>query len=129
MPTIRPNKNYGDTKAIDALIRQASGMKQGAGDNVPTPRIPVGRPPGSTATPQVAPILQSGGTEPQPDLPPEHVEIMRNAGRAMRVAQIGQQFASDPLYGPWLQEYARRAAADAEERARDVRNLTPNFSV
>ena len=128
MPTLRPNKQYGDQKAIDDLKRQGSGMKQAASDTVPTLRNPVGRPPGATAqTP--APNGQIAQGNPSPPLPEEHLAIMDRAARRAAIASEAAQYADNPLYGPFLQEYAARMKASAEDSLREVKTALPDFDV
>ncbi len=115
------DKRYGDTKQLKEL---STGLRQGAGDEAPTIRRPVGRPAGSVAP--AAPM--QGNPEPPIDIPQEHLDLMDRAGRAMRVADIAEMLAADPLISdPWIQRYVEVARAEAERRLREVRDLTPNF--
>ena len=132
MARVFDNKQYGDQTSINRLVSQASGMKQGAADATPIARTPVGRPQGSGGpqTPQMAPqVPQNAGNAVQSNIPIEHMQLMEDAGRAARVAQIGSRFASDPMVGPALRMYAEMAQAEAEQKGRAVRDLTPNFPV
>jgi hypothetical protein len=120
MALVKDNAQYGDMKRLEQL---SSGMKQSNSDSVPTMRTPVGRPAGSTAAPQ--PMAPAGGIPS--GIPEEHTAIMESAARAVRVSNIGKQLASDPLAGAWLRTYAERAQLDAEERLREVKDLTPDY--
>lgn len=113
------NVQYGDMKRLTQL---ASGLKMGNADDVPTPRNPVGRPPGSTAV-AAAPVPTGAG------IPAEHLQVMEEAARAVRTAGIGRQVAADPLAGPWLRVYAQMADEDAAEQLRKVKALTPDYAV
>jgi hypothetical protein len=124
MPLVQPNKQYGDQKTLDDLNRAANPLKQGNADLVPTPKNPVGRPPGSASTPTAQP-----GAAPVSPLPPEHIALMEDAARAVRVSDVGKQIAADPLAGPWLRLYAQRAEQDAADKLRQVKELTPDYEV
>jgi hypothetical protein len=54
---------------------------------------------------------------------------MDEAARKIALAQMSADFESNPVYGPWLREYAARMRADAEGAARQVKDLTPDFMV
>lgn len=123
MVEFQSGKRYGDTKQLKEL---STGLKQGAGDEVPMPRRPVGRPQGATGPQQ--PSLTPGDPAPPVDIPEEHISLMDRAGRAVRVADIAALLTADPLGSdPWIQRYAEVARAEAEKRLREVRDLTPNF--
>ena len=127
-PSIRPNKQYGDAKAIEDLKRQGSGMKQAASDTVPTMRTPVGRPAGRTAQ-SPAPNGQIVQGDPGPPIPEEHIAIMDRAARRAAFAAEASQYADDPLYGAFLGEYAARMKVDAEQSLREVKTELPDFDV
>ena len=120
MALVNPNQPvYGDMKRLTQL---ASGLKQSNADSVPTIRTPAGRPAGSTSAPAPAmPGAEVGS------IPEEHLAIMDSAARAMRTAGIARQAAADPLAGPWLRAYAQRAEAEAADRLRQVKELTPDY--
>lgn len=121
-PIIRPNKAYGDQKALDSLKRQASGMKQGNADVLPTERRGPGRPAGTGAvqpTPQAQP--EAAG------IPPEHIALMEDFARATAVAQTAAAAAQDPTAGPWLRMYAQYAEDELRSKGEKVRAGTPFF--
>jgi len=131
MPTLKPNKNYGDQGAIDSLVRQASGMKQAASDTVPTARNPVGRPQGSGSPTVVQSSMAApqGGGALDPTIPADATALMERAARMTALAQMTAGYADDPLYGTWMNEYAKRMRSDAEQALRDVKDNTPDFNV
>jgi len=120
-PFVYENKNYGDQKAIDDLKRQASGLKQGMADDVPTIRRERGRPAGPRPV----------NVPPQEEfaIPEEHRAAMEDFARSLRAAAVFRAIAADPAAGPWARMYARFADENAAEKAKRVKEITPDFEV
>lgn len=121
-PFVYENKNYGDQKAIDDLKRQASGIKQGMADDVPTIRRERGRPAGTQQA--VAPPAQEEFA-----IPEEHRAVMEDFARSLRTVAVFKALSADPAAGPWARLYARFAEESAAEKAKRVKEITPDFEV
>lgn len=121
-PIIKPNKQYGDQQALDALARQGSGLKFDKAGPV-TERRGVGRPPGAaTARPPAAQPVA-----PATPIPEEHIRLMEEFARSALVASVWRQAAQDPMAGPWVRQYAKMAEEDYVRKGSRLRDETPFF--
>lgn len=112
---IRPNKAYGDAKAIADLSR---GMKPMAGTDALKPARGEGRPRASTP---------AASAQPVPQLPPEHIDLIRNEAIARKYAMQAAEILDDPSEGETSKAFARAIINRHQQASLELKDSTPNF--
>ena len=121
--SVNQTKQYGDTKALDAMKSLTMTPMTG----VPTPAPSAGRPPTpGGGSPQARP---SGAGPQAPAIPAEHQTAIQQMAQAMKTAKILSDKAAAPDAGPWLKYYAAVAAQRYQELALKLKADTPFFNM
>lgn len=115
---LRPNRAYGDSKAIEGLSR---GMKQVAGTDAVKPARGEGRPQGTTGA------ARQATAAPTPAIDPAHAELIRKEAVRRKYAIIAQEMLDDPTTGDVTKAFSTALVNGFSKAANDLKLGTPDY--